>query len=110
MTDGSAQTPAPPYYAVIFTSMRTVGDHGYGSAADRMIALAAEMPGFLGIESARDAAGLGITVSYWADEASIAGWKAHAEHAAVRDQGRAEWYENFEVRVAKVERGYRWRR
>ena len=35
-----AQTPKPPYYAVIFTSIRTDGDHGYAEMADRMIELA----------------------------------------------------------------------
>jgi len=102
--------PEPPYYAVIFISRRTAGENGYGAAADRMVRLAAEMPGFLGIESVRDEGGVGITVSYWQDEAAIAAWKAHAEHTAVREQGRANWYEEFEVRVAKVERAYGWRK
>jgi len=103
-------TPEPPYYAVIFTSRRTEGDHGYAAAADLMVALAGDMPGFLGIESVRGEDGAGITVSYWQDEAAIAGWKAHAQHTATREQGRASWYEGFEVRVAKVERAYDWRR
>ena len=71
--DSFAHTPAPPYYAVIFTSLRTEGDQGYGATAERMVELAAQQPGFLGVESARE--GLGITVSYWADLASIAAWK-----------------------------------
>ncbi|HEX6928916.1 MAG TPA: antibiotic biosynthesis monooxygenase [Gammaproteobacteria bacterium] len=105
-----AATPEPPYYAVIFTSQRTAGhsdgNDGYGEAADRMAELAATMPGFLGIESARDANGFGITVSYWQDEASIKHWRENAEHAATRKRGRNEWYEQFDVRVAKVERAY----
>ena len=100
-----ASTPEPPYYAVIFTSRRTEGDRGYGKMADRMVELASRQPGFLGIESARGEDGLGITVSYWESEEAIAHWKANAEHAAA--QIRAEdWYERFEVRVARVERGY----
>jgi heme-degrading monooxygenase HmoA len=75
-----------------------------------MVALAATMPGYLGIESVRGADGRGITVSYWRDEAAIAGWKAHVEHSMVRNQGRARWYENFEVRVARVARAYRWQK
>ena len=101
-----AATPGPPYYAVIFTSTRTAGDNGYGETADRMVELAATMPGFLGIDSARGADGLGITVSYWRDEASIAHWRKNAEHIAARKLGREAWYEHFEVRVAKVERAY----
>ena len=99
-----AATPAPPYYAVIFTSLRTDADRGYGAMAERMVALAAQQPGFLGVESARD--GLGITVSYWADLASIASWKANAEHLVAQRVGRDRWYADFKVRIARVERDY----
>lgn len=95
----------PPYYAVIFTSLRTDGDEeGYGEAAARMMELAARQPGFLGADSVRD--GLGITISYWRDEASIAAWRGHAEHVLARQGGRECWYAGFSVRVAKVERDY----
>lgn len=101
----TAHTPAPPYYAVIFSSMRTEGDQGYGEAATRLLELAREQPGFLGVESAREGA-LGITVSYWQSEAAILAWKQQAEHKAVREQGRARWYSAFQTRVCKVERAY----
>ena len=104
--DGFARTPQPPYYAVIFPSRRTVGDDGYGAAADRMVELAAMQPGYLGVDTVRDADGLGITVSYWESEAAIAGWRRHAEHVAAREKGRRDWYAHFELRVAKVERAY----
>ena len=81
-----ARTPEPPYYAVIFTSTRTDGDRGYGAMAERMAALASTQPGFLGVESARGADGLGITVSYWRDEASIAAWKRDTEHRQARSE------------------------
>ena len=103
---GFAMTPEPPYYAVVFSSLRRDGDHGYGATADRMVELAAQQPGFLGVESVRDASGFGITVSYWASEEAIRDWKRNAEHAAARHRGRNEWYEHFELRVAKVERAY----
>ena len=103
---GIARTPAPPYYAVIFTSRRTEGDHGYGAMADRMVELGSGSDGFLGIESARSADGLGITVSYWRDEASIAAWKRDAEHQRAQRGGQQTWYADYEVRVAKVERAY----
>lgn len=107
MDTGFAGTPEPPYYAVIFASQRREDANvSYAEAAQRMLELAAQQPGFLGVESARDTAGFGITVSYWESEEAILAWKRNAEHTAVRARGRLEWYEHFEVRVAKVERAY----
>ena len=106
---GLSKTPAPPYYAVIFTSQRTPADDaGYGKTADRMAELAARQPGYLGVESARGEDGVGITVSYWKDEASIRTWKLQLEHTAAREQGRKQWYSAYELRVARVERAYNW--
>lgn len=102
-----AGTPRPPYYAVVFTSLRTDVDAGYGATAERMVELAAQQPGFLGVESARGEDGLGITVSYWESEAAIAAWKAHAEHTLARETGRRDWYAAYCTRVCKVERDYR---
>ena len=99
-----AGTPKPPYYAVIFTSLRTDVDTGYDAMAARMLELAAEQPGFPGIESAR--AGLGITVSYWESEAAIAAWKRNAEHLVAQERGRSEWYSAYRTRVCRVEREY----
>lgn len=101
-----AQTPTPPYYAVIFSSQRTEGDGGYGRMAERMVELAALQPGFLGVESARDTDGFGITVSYWSSTEAITAWKANVEHLAAQAMGKREWYQNYELRVAKVERAY----
>lgn len=99
-----ADTPEPPYYAVIFTSLRTEGDDGYGAMAAAMVELAKRQPGYLGVESARD--GLGITVSYWKDLESIAAWKADAKHLAAQQAGRERWYSSFKTRIARVERDY----
>ncbi|MFD1827058.1 antibiotic biosynthesis monooxygenase family protein [Mumia zhuanghuii] len=99
-----ADTPEPPYTAVIFTSLRTDGDRGYAVMAARMDELAREQPGFLGIEAARD--GLGITVSYWRDDAAAARWKQVAGHLVAQQRGRDVWYEDYRVRVATVTREY----
>lgn len=104
--DGFATTPQPPYYAVIFSATRTPGDHGYGATAQRMVELAAEQPGYLGVESTRGADGFGITVSYWSDPAAIRAWKEQAEHLLAQEQGCREWYKHYEIRVARVERAY----
>ena len=74
--------------------------------ADRMVELAAQQPGFLGVESTRGADGLGITVSYWASLEAIAAWTAHAEHRVAQTTGRQKWYQHFETRMARVERAY----
>ena len=102
----TAKTPTPPYYAVIFTSKRTDGDRGYGRMAEHMEELAAQQPGYLGIESARGADGFGITVSYWTSEEAIAKWKANMEHQGAQAAGKSTWYADFSVRIAKVERAY----
>ncbi len=99
-----AQTPQPPYYAVIFTSVRTAEDNGYSELAERMVELAKKQSGFLGVESARDE--IGITVSYWKDLDSIRKWKEHTEHQVAIEKGKKEWYESYKVRIAKVERDY----
>ncbi|HCH31811.1 MAG TPA: antibiotic biosynthesis monooxygenase [Oceanospirillaceae bacterium] len=103
-----ANTPKPPYYAVIFTSTRTKGDLGYDQAANRMVELAQGQSGFLGIESARDEGplGIGITVSYWSDLDAIKQWKADVEHLQAQRLGRETWYQSFKVRICKVEREY----
>ncbi|MFW5489379.1 MAG: antibiotic biosynthesis monooxygenase family protein [Desulfovibrio sp.] len=97
-----AKTPPPPYYAVIFTSLRTEGDNGYASMAEKIAALAAEQPGFLGMESVRE--DLGISVSYWKDMESIAQWKNNPLHRQAQQLARSKWYAAFKVRVVKVER------
>jgi heme-degrading monooxygenase HmoA len=103
--DRFAGAPEPPYYAVIFASQRASdGSDDYGTTSDRMVELARQRDGFLGVESARDASGFGITVSYWRDEASIAGWKADLEHREAQRRGRHGYYEKWELRVARVER------
>ena len=107
MNPSFADLPEPPYYAVVFSSLRNAQDQaGYAQATQRMLELAAIQPGYLGVESARGADGFGITVSYWASEAAIGAWKHQAEHAATRAHGRKHWYDHFELRVAKVERAY----
>jgi heme-degrading monooxygenase HmoA len=101
-----AALPEPPYYIVAFSSCRTEGDNGYDKMADAMVELAAQQPGFLGVESARGIDGFGITNSYWANEESIRAWKAVVSHAAAQRLGRERWYEDYRVRIARVERAY----
>lgn len=103
---GFADTPEPPYYAVVFTSQRSTVDAGYAGTAQRMLELASAQPGFLGVESSRDEQGLGITVSYWSSLDAIAAWKSQLEHLEAQAAGRQRWYDHYTVRVARVERAY----
>ncbi|WP_299522914.1 antibiotic biosynthesis monooxygenase [uncultured Lutibacter sp.] len=99
-----ANTPKPPYYAVIFTSIRTEGEKDYNNMSDKMVELAEQQEGFLGIESARNE--LGITVSYWNNLEAIQHWKLNVDHTEAREKGRSTWYKQFKVRICKVERDY----
>jgi heme-degrading monooxygenase HmoA len=98
-----ATTPQPPYYAVIFTSVRTEGDNGYGETAKQMLELASKQPGFLGFETARQE--IGISVSYWTTLEAIKAWKENMAHRQAQSRAK-DWYKLFRVRVCRVEREY----
>ena len=107
MTEGFANTPAPPYYAVIFTGQRTDTDAaGYDRMAGAMVELALKQPGCLGAEFARGPSGLGITVAYFTDPAAILAWKQNLQHLSAQRLGKERWYAHYQVRVARVERAY----
>ncbi len=114
MSSAPAPLPVPiqaDAVAVIFSAQRSAGDEsGYAAAAVEMERLAADQPGYLGIESARGADGFGVTVSYWADDAAAQAWRDHPLHAAIRERGRAFWYDRYRITVARVTRGYGWAR
>ena len=99
-----AQTPEPPYFAVIFTSQRTEGDRGYGAVLERMMELAAQQPGFLGVESVRGADGFGINVSYWRSLEDISAWRNHGEHLVAQQTGQRIWYADYQLRICEVQR------
>lgn len=99
-----AKTPEPPYYAVVFTSCRTAGDNGYAHMGDEVDRELAAQSGYLGMESVRNADGLGITVSYWDSPESIAAWKQNLTHAHAKGIGRKLWYECYALRICIVQR------
>jgi len=74
--------------------------------AHAMFELALQQPGCLGVESVRGVDGLGITVAYFTDEASISAWKQNARHLEAQRLGKERWYAHYELRIAKVERDY----
>jgi len=83
-----ANTPKPPYYAVIFSSLKELDDLGYEEMTKKMVEIVSNQEGFLGAESLRDNRGFGITVSYWRDEESIKKWKSNLEHIKAQQKGR----------------------
>jgi len=99
-----AKTIQPPYYAVIFTTVRTEIDEGYSTMAKKMEELAKQQPGFLGMESARN--DIGITVSYWESLEAIKDWKANVDHVEAQIRGKKKWYKAYKTRIARVERDY----
>jgi heme-degrading monooxygenase HmoA len=98
-----AKTPKPPYYAVIFTSVRTPEDNGYEKTADEMVSIVSKHTGFLGAESLRDTDGFGMTISYWDSLESINEWKRNAPHMKAKETGKAIWYSKYMIRICKVE-------
>lgn len=106
MNPAGAGQSMEPYYAVIFTSVRSEGDHGYGQTSDLLERLVKDQPGYLGMESARGPDGLGITVSYWKSLEAIRAWKALPVHREAQARGREAWYRRYRVRVCRVEREY----
>lgn len=101
-----ATTPQPPYYAVIFLSTMSTKQKNYAEMSERMIEFASKEEGFLGIESARDENGFGITISYWESEAAIQRWKDNAFHFVAQEKGKSTWYTDYMIRICEVERAY----
>ena len=106
MSDRFSDMPDPPYYAVIFANQLSENDAGYHAMAEKMEELAKTMPGYIGRETTRDAAGFAMTVSYWTDEDAIRNWKAQADHLAGQKIGMDRWYSHYRLRVARIERHY----
>ena len=91
------------YFSVIFTAQRTLSDEDmYSLTSERMVELAQQQPGFLGLESVRGEDGIGITVSYWRERAAIRAWRIDVEHLAAQQMGRQEFYSWYHIRVAEV--------
>ncbi len=99
-----SRTPVPPYYAVIFTSIRNEVDYGYQEMSEKMEELVRQQPGYLGHESARQS--VGITVSYWESLEAIRNWRKNSEHMIAQQRGRDTWYQSYKIRICKVERDY----
>lgn len=99
-----ADTPKPPYYAVIFTSKLKDSPDGYDQMSDHIEDMIKDQDGYLGMESARNE--IGITVCYWKDIDSIKKWSENLDHKIAKEKGKAKWYDSYRVRISKVEIEY----
>lgn len=100
------QTPKPPYFTVIFTSIRTKVEEGYTEMNDSLWADAEKLPGFIGGESLRNEDGFGVTVLYFKEMETIKEWSQYQKHLRAKELGKEKWYSDYRVRIAKVEREY----
>ena len=110
MSDAPVEAFEPPYYAVVFTTVRTQDQSGYRDTNARMEELVKDVPGYLGMDHAQNPGGLGITVAYFSDAEALTQWRTNAEHQAAQRRGRAEWYDSYTIHIAKVERGHTFKR
>ena len=85
------------------------------SQKDRYFELAAQLreelvkqPGFVQVERFQSLVDEGkiLSLSSWESVEAIAGWRNHAEHMVVQEEGKARIFESYRLRVAKVVRDY----
>src|SRR6478672_6812469 len=98
-----SKTPKPPYYAVIFTSINADVDHTeHTEMYQRMVKIAQNYQGYLGIEPARNPDGSGVAAVYWRDHESILAFARDPEHLIAKKKGREIWYSHYFIRICKV--------
>ena len=47
-----------------------------------------------------------LSLSFWRDEAAVAGWRRHARHREAQEAGRGGIFRDYRLRVAAVVRNY----
>lgn len=97
--------PTPPYYAVIAPAELADDVRGYPELAAKLVELARQQPGFLGIESGFQK-GFALAVSYWESLEAIQAWSVNAQHMMAKERGKTVWFRKYVTRIAKVERVY----
>lgn len=99
-----ANTPTPPFYAVILTVVPGDDSEGYREMTNRLVTLAQTQAGFLGIESSQSS--LGIIVSYWDSLTAIESWTHNTFHQSAKEIGKSTWYRHFRTRICEVKLQY----
>lgn len=96
----------PPYYAVIFSSIRTDNNEGYEDMDNAIYQKVKDFQGYLGHEALRNENGFGIHISYWKTLNDIKAWKNDKLHTQAKNTGKEKWYSDYSVRICKVEQVY----
>jgi heme-degrading monooxygenase HmoA len=78
-----------------------------GQMSERMAVLAAQMPGFISYKDFAAGDGEGLTLVEFASEATLKAWRNHPEHQAAQEQGRSEFFSDYQIQVCTPQRAYR---
>ncbi len=95
--------------AVIFeVQTKPERHHEYLDLAAALRADLEAMPGFISVERFQSLIEPGkiLSLSFWADEAAVRGWREHATHHQTQLRGRGEIFLDYRLRVAAVIRDY----
>ena len=92
-------------YIVSFISVLSPDSTGYEDAANQMMETVQNQLGFVAAYSARNADGVGITISYWTNLEAVTGWKKNKAHQAIQKKGKNQWYDWYQLQVSEIVRG-----
>lgn len=95
--------------AVIFEVEPAEGKrHAYLNTAAKLRAQLEAMDGFISVERFESLTTPGklLSLSFWRDEAAVAGWRALPAHRAAQAAGRSGVFAGYRLRVAAVVRDY----
>ena len=94
---------APGQVVTVFRNrLDPAGATHYGPRAEEMEALARSMPGFVDVKSFVADDGERVTISTFADEASVRAWREQAEHRVAQAEGRSTYYDEYSIQVCET--------
>lgn len=96
-------------YAVIFEVYPTKeGKEEYLKIASTLKAFLENREGFISVERFQSLVNENklLSLSFWEDEKSIEIWRNMFEHRMAQDKGNKGVFEDYRIRVAKVQRDY----
>ena len=96
-------------YAVIFeVQPKPQHKQDYLDTAAQLLDELKAIPGFISVERFASLSSQHklVSLSFWETEEAIKQWKANVNHKAAQAKGINEYFEDFRIRVARVERDY----